>query len=378
MGYQENHLARVQAGSGHAVTVITSSRMSPWPAVPESVVAQGDAVLLREGINVLRLPCRFEHRSRVILKGLSQALRTARPDVVHVHSFSSPNAIVAARSKRELGYRLIIDDHMLFVASKALLAPLVHWIMRRGITDYIASRADRIVAVTKETAEYMALKYGVPPGRLSTIPLGVDTGVFHPSAELRLNTRRALSIPEDKVLCVCTGKMDKMKNPILALKAAHKLWKRGLKFHLMFIGAAEPAYEETMRDYVRKHSLEASTSIEPPVPARHLAGIFNAADLAVWATNCSMSSLEAMACGSPVIVPDLPANLERLEGGGGLAFPDGDMDRLCETMRELIQDPDRRRAIGDSACAYAREFDWHVINEKIMDGLYSSDMEPAT
>jgi glycosyltransferase involved in cell wall biosynthesis len=274
-----------------------------------------------------------------------------------------------ARSKRELGFRLIIDDHMLFIASKAALASVVHWIMRKGLTNYIASRADKLVAVTRETAEFMISEYGLPADRLSIIPLGVDTSMFYASFDLRRTTRRALSIPEDGILCVCTGKMDRVKDPILALKAAHVLWQRGLEFHLLFIGAAEPAYEESMRKYIRKHSLEALTSIKPSVPTQDLAGIFNAADLAVWATNCSMSSLEAMACGCPVVVPDLPANLDRLEGGGGLAFPNGEMGRLGETMADLIQDPDRRRAISASARAYARGFDWSVINEQIMEGL---------
>ena len=369
MGYQENHLAKVQARLGHAVNVITSIHMTPWPAVPEHVVVQGDAELFRERIDVVRLPCCFEYRFRVLLKGLPQALQSARPDVVHVHSFSSPNALLTARAKRDLGFRLIIDDHMLFIASKAFLAPVAHWIVRKGFSKYIASRADKLVAVTRETAEFMISEYGLPAGRLSTIPLGVDTSVFYASGELRRNTRRALSIPEDKILLVCTGKMDKVKDPILVLKAAHALWQRGLDFHLLFVGAAEPAYEETMRKYIRKHSLEVSTSIKRSVPTQDLAGIFNAADLAVWATNCSMSSLEAMACGCPVVVPDLPANLDRLEGGGGLAFPNSDMDMLCKTIEELIQDPNRRRAIGKSASTYARGFDWSVINEQIMEGL---------
>ncbi|HOE34887.1 MAG TPA: glycosyltransferase family 4 protein, partial [Anaerolineaceae bacterium] len=72
------------------------------------------------------------------------------------------------------------------------------------------------------------------------------------------------------------------------------------------------------------------------VELEELPGWYGAADLYVSPSHVdgsSVSLLEAMACGLPSIVSDIPANLEWIQDGrNGWIFPDGDAQTLARTI----------------------------------------------
>lgn len=367
MGYQENHLSRIQAREGHDVTVICSERLTPWPTaggVDGAAVREGDLALLQRGVKVRRLPTSFEIRSRAWLKGLKQSLREIDPDFIHLHSFSSLNALQFSQGAR-LRAKVVIDDHMLFIASASAFAKGFHWFFRKFLAGRVLASGDVVVAVSEETRTFMVEAYGLPEERIALVPLGVDSEVFSPDPAARKELRQKLEIREGQSLFLYTGKIDRQKNPIRALEAATLLAQKGVDFRFVLVGFAEPSYLSELQCYVRAQGLEGRVLVRPGVPTEELAAYFNAADVAVWPTNCSMSSLEAMACGCPVILADLGANLERLSGGGGLSFPNGDLAGLADCMLQMSQDRELRTVLGAKALEYARQFDWQKINQKL-------------
>lgn len=82
----------------------------------------------------------------------------------------------------------------------------------------------------------------------------------------------------------------------------------------------------------------------------------------------SVSLMEALACGLPCLVSDIPGNREWVtEGQNGWLFPDGDADALAEKILQAI---DRRAAlpeIGRAARVVAEErADWTKNSAKLM------------
>ena len=69
--------------------------------------------------------------------------------------------------------------------------------------------------------------------------------------------------------------------------------------------------------------------------------------------------LEALACGTPVVQPAHGAFPEMLEStGGGVLVEPGSVKRLAEGLRELRDDPARRRELGERGRAKVhREYD---------------------
>jgi glycosyltransferase involved in cell wall biosynthesis len=72
-----------------------------------------------------------------------------------------------------------------------------------------------------------------------------------------------------------------------------------------------------------------------------------------------VSLLEAMACGRPVLVSDIPSNREWvLPGESGDWFPDGDVDALSAQLRRMVDDPALAQyGVGARQVAVARA-DW--------------------
>jgi len=83
-----------------------------------------------------------------------------------------------------------------------------------------------------------------------------------------------------------------------------------------------------VRSILRAGGVEERVYFGGRIPNADLTTYFGAADLYVSPAHVdgsSVSLLEAMACGLPAIVSDIPANLEWIkEGENGWIFPDGD------------------------------------------------------
>jgi glycosyltransferase involved in cell wall biosynthesis len=90
---------------------------------------------------------------------------------------------------------------------------------------------------------------------------------------------------------------------------------------------------------------------------------YRAADLYVSASHSdgsSISLLEAMACGRPALVSDIPGNLEWVEPGvQGWWFPDGDTNALAQAILHAVDNRERLPEMGYAARLLAKQrADW--------------------
>jgi phosphatidylinositol alpha-mannosyltransferase len=77
----------------------------------------------------------------------------------------------------------------------------------------------------------------------------------------------------------------------------------------------------------------------------------------------SLSALEAMTYGKPVVCFDLP-QLDWIAADCGVRVPPFDIRALSAAMRTLSTQPERRSALGRRAYALSRDYDWDVIGER--------------
>jgi len=97
---------------------------------------------------------------------------------------------------------------------------------------------------------------------------------------------------------------------------------------------------------------------EPEMPS-----LYHAADLYVSGTHSdgsSVSLMQALACGLPVLVSDIPGNREWITPGeAGWLFQDGNSDELAEGILTAARQRNNLAEIGKSARMLAeRRADW--------------------
>ena len=80
-----------------------------------------------------------------------------------------------------------------------------------------------------------------------------------------------------------------------------------------------------------------------------------------------MVALEAMACGTPVVVSDVGGLQELVKHNRtGMRVKVGDVAAMAHALEILLEDPALRRRMGHSASCYAEDFSWPKIVAKLL------------
>jgi glycosyltransferase involved in cell wall biosynthesis len=147
---------------------------------------------------------------------------------------------------------------------------------------------------------------------------GVDTDLFRPSnAAERSELRRRLGLPADKFIVLFSSRMSHEKDPETVLKAVSIARSRGLNAIVLNIGGG-------YREFIgRAHRMDLGTADEWVLgrPAAHpmkdVPDFYRAVDLlaqASLAEGAAYSTLEALACGIPVVATAVGGMRVQLDG----------------------------------------------------------------
>ncbi|MBX9795994.1 glycosyltransferase family 4 protein [Sphingomonas sp.] len=306
----------------------------------------------------------------VRMTGLGAKLAELKPDIVQVFSHTGWLPIDAARFQRKLGYKLFTGNHT--TASVYPLAtdpkPIFHparlkELVRRGLPGrFISSRMELCYGATVDCSDVARRFFGVPAHKLKTVPLGVDTDIFHPAANddersAASALRRSLGVGDDEIMCVYTGRFAVDKNPLLMAQAVAAMRERGEPYRAVFYG------DGTQRDEI---AAVPGTIVNPFVHFSELGNVFRAADIGVWPTQESTSMIDCAASGTPIVVNDQLAAVERVRGNG-LQYRLNDIDDLQAKLLEL-KDPARRAELGAfGARKMEDQFSWNALVQIRLD-----------
>jgi alpha-1,6-mannosyltransferase len=179
-------------------------------------------------------------------------------------------------------------------------------------------------------------------------PLGVDTATFHP-ARRDPAWRRGLGLAQDDCVLLYAGRFAPEKHLGLLAAAVRRL---GPRHRLVAIGHG-PAPPRGAQVVVLPH--------EPR--AERLARALASADAFVHAGDqetFGLAALEAMACGTPVLVRAAAGLAELVEGGAGIGVDSGKVDDWAGAIEALLAAPDAASRLR-RARARAEAHDWQRV-----------------
>jgi alpha-1,6-mannosyltransferase len=191
-------------------------------------------------------------------------------------------------------------------------------------------------------------------------PLGMDSAVFSPRARDE-RWRAALGLPAEARLVLYVGRFAPEKNLPHLVAAIDRL---GARYHLLALGAGPQPPSGA-----RVHVLEFEA--EPADVARAMASV----DAVVHAGDQEtggLAVLEAMACGTPVVVRNAGGLGETVAEGCGLAVDSGATQAWAEAIEAAVCAD--QRAMVLSALARARGHDWIPVLA-LLQRRYASAMQ---
>ncbi len=206
---------------------------------------------------------------------------------------------------------------------------------------------------------------GLSEELITVIHNGVDLESFVPTERTAVPDE-----PEGFVRFAYPSRILPGKGQHLAMDALARLRSTyKARAELVVVGAvADPLFLEQLKI----QSYSQPIRIETDVPA--IAPYYQQADVVLFPSlmeeGFGYTAVEAMACGKPVIWFDQPA-VREATGGLGVPVPSGDVDALRDAMMMLMDDPSKRREIGEAGREYVREhYAWPGVWEQY-EGLLS-------
>ncbi len=213
-------------------------------------------------------------------------------------------------------------------------------------------RADVVIAVSENTAQDVLEIFGIDRARIQVIPHGVSPRMQPMSATERAEARARLKLPERFILFV--GTVEPRKNLDTLLDAWAMMRDRP---DLVVVGSwgwlYEPIRDKMARLGPRLHHLD---SVDPD----ELPAIYNLARILAhpaWYEGFGLPPLEAMACGTPVLVSDR-SSLPEVVDGAAIIVPAGDANAWRDELERVMADTDLAADLRHRGILRAAEFSW--------------------
>jgi glycosyltransferase involved in cell wall biosynthesis len=317
------------ADAGHDVHLLAGDRVAIQPGISSKVTIDR-----YRRFGAVRLPVVSSLQGRGPLRRL---LRTIAPDLLHAH-YLTGHGWQARLSGFHPWVMTVWGSDLLVAPDHSIRA---RWWARRSL-----GAADLVTVATTQLRE-RAIALGARPDRLATVRFGVDTNRYVPgppdpewAAQLGPGGRRVIFSP-------------RAVRPLYRHETVVRSVAGLDPDSLLVMGdrGADPAYLASLLRLGEELGIGGQIRVLSGMTDEDMPALYRLADVVVSVPESDglpLTVLEAMACGAPVVVSDLPGLREFL----GARFPDvlvpvGDVDALRQALATaLAQTAEGRASIG--------------------------------
>jgi len=286
--------------------------------------------LVPDGVEALPLPARSQELRMVW--SLPRLLRRIRPSLAHFQHAIPLRCPTPA----------VVTVHDLSFEHEPELFGLKDRLVFRAVVPRAVKKAKWLIAVSERTKSDLVELYGTDPHRITVAHHGVDQA-FSPGGR-----------PDSYALFV--GAIQSRKNPLAAVDAAGAA---GLR-----LVVAGPARDRDLAQELERRGADLRGYLTKPA----LADLYRGAACLVLPSRFEgfgLPVLEAMACGTPVVVAPEPA-LREVAGDAAIYAEE---PGLADAVRQAVRERDRWAAAG---LARARGFTWEETARRTLAAYESA------
>lgn len=282
--------------------------------------------------------------------------RRGHYDIIHIHglSYHTFAAVLAGRWIKRKTLTKLVNSGMasdIKKMQKGQHLAFSHYLLP------IALGSDRYIALTKTIASEL-VNAGVPQERIVRLANGVETDRIIAKSDYSLHFPARL---------IFAGRLHYQKGLDVLLKALKKVNEHdpALPICLQVLGDG-PLREDMWR---LAEQLGIAHEVEFVGQTEQVIEHFRQADIFILpsrAEGISNALLEAMACGLPVAVSDIPGNLDVVEHEqNGLIFHVEEPDSLAQVLVPLLEGQKLRESLGKAARkTVEKEFSLSVVADR--------------
>ena len=365
-------LSRSLASKGHRVTVYARKGGDARPAKAElepgvqiELIGPGDKHASNESQLLAQVPA--------FSQPLHEQWRHERPDVVHALRWTSGLAALAAA--RDLRIPVVQSFDSLGVAERRHhVLPVSVGTERIRLEPAIGRSVNAVVAGSSDEESDLT-RLGVPRRSIKVVPCGVDTDEFSPEGPVADRTGRprlvtVADLQEHDALAMLLQALSKVPGAELVVAGGPPRAK--LRGDMAYRRLAKVADSLDVTGRVL-FAGEVGRSALPP--------LLRSADLLVNVSEydpTGMVSVQAMACGTPVIATAVGGQVDAVvDGTTGILVAPGRPALLAQRIRQLLAHPMLLEAFSVAAADRARSrYSWDRIAHETL-AVYDTAVDKA-
>lgn len=360
-------LARGLVEKGHQVSVFTSDALDVRETNKRIITARETL----DGIEITRFPRLGPHLPSKFLRVMVKVFKKEIPervrdyDVVHLSEVRNYMNMTAAKACQEAKVPYFISIFGNLAAQSSLHKKLLINLYDSIWTKKMFLMSAGLLVQNKHEKD-ACLKYGIPPSQVKFSPLPIHFSSFK-DLPPRGSFRKKFGINPEVKIIISLGRLHHDKGFQFLLSAFASLPER--KDTILAIVGADESYGEALRKQVE--ALKIKDGVIFPGALYNQEKLEAFVDSDVFALTplvyeeTSLASLEACACGLPVIVSDRDSIpwLEEYRAGIEIAH---DEKELAKALQLLLTDEKKRKEMGQRARILIQE---KFAVEKVVDEM---------
>jgi glycosyltransferase involved in cell wall biosynthesis len=228
-----------------------------------------------------------------------------------------------------------------------------------ALTDATLSSAAHVIVPSTYARHCLQSGYDFDESQVTVVPHGVDTSVFHPGRQGgRSLVARMLGHERPYVMFASVAAPH--KNLPLLMHAMDALARRGFPHALVIAGPSRPAAGDPLAEISERLStLRDRTVWTGQVEDDRLAALMAEADafcLPSLLDSFGLTVLEALSCGTPVVVSNRGALPEVVDGAALVIEPSA--TAVGAALEEILSDPGTATRLRAAGPDRARQLTW--------------------
>lgn len=240
--------------------------------------------------------------------------------------------------------------------------------LSRRYEQLVLRNADRVTVTTVVLGSRLAEQYGIEEAKVVHIPNGVDTDRFEPTGS------------DSEPLIVYTGSVGHAQDLESCIRAMGELERSDITLKIVGDGDIRTDLERV----VREKGLDEQVEFTGLVPRDEIPGILDNARIGLAPLKSTETleyavptkAYEYMACELPVVATGIGEIESLIEESGGGVFVDNDAEKIAVVVSELLENDEKRAALGTSGREHMTERYDRAVVAKQLSGVLQ-ELHPA-
>jgi glycosyltransferase involved in cell wall biosynthesis len=278
------------------------------------------------------------------------ALRKVKPDLIHVHYASRGLSGLALSLFHPLVVTVMGSDILPAVGYRFPYAPFTRWLLDKA--DLITSKSAFIDQALLAIGDYRS--------KIARVTWGVDLQKFQPTV-LTDELRTKLNIPNRALVFFDPRNASPLYNKVTILRGFAQFQKNSSPPAILLVAEqfASTPYLQRLHALANELGIENSVRFVGAIPHSEIAAYYAVADATIAIPDSDglpQSLYEALACGSFLIMQDLPQYRGIVQDGQtAKLIPRADPGLLADALRWVAENPGQRQLAAKLGRAYVEQ-----------------------